>query len=851
MVCLGHSVEIGVVLVIAAPSSMIRGPWAIAMLLLGLLCAMVVAPSLAAAQTGTGSPDEPAEVVVADDRLVPDLVVVVDPPADDDEATAELRSLTEGLGRLGPVDWIVDDGTATPGPNLLLGLQPDGQQAGLRAVTAFTDEHPAAERITVGGRAADDVALRSRIARVLVTVTLMVAVAVGGLVAWLVRPLHGSLVGVALLLAGLVAAAVGSDGDAPFDGSLITTSVPAVLAGLMVAVFVAIRLVEWFAEPEGDDLAEMIRRSIADLGTELLLLVAGLAVAGVFLQVIGPGRSVAAPTFFGVLAAVSLTLALVAPGLAALEGTGRPAQPVVDDARRDAVRTVFGARPNGRDFPVAVILAFGFVFGFLALVAISSRTEPLLIDGSDIDRDQAAVAFDERLRSAGGDPTLAILARFPAGSDQLAKTAWLQRVSQLPNVGRVDTSLNRTIAGETVESERSNLGPLSAEADGDEAPTHALVIPVGSGRSPASIELVDAIRAVDGPVDAELSGVPAEARTAAQRDRSVVWVTIITLALLAGVAVFGLTGDWTLAGIVVGLRLLDAMALVGLYHLAVGAVAGPELLLVVMLVWIGASLFELGVLRRLLRHSSALDDDPLTTALDADGWAAAVAVASVAFGALGLLGVGVGTLARFGVLLSLVLVIEIVVGLWLLRPAVLGAHAVHAAAGRTVRDALRSLTGVGADEGERHRLTAAVEGLLLTEFQFQADPGVANIEDVFVGNTPLFRSAVDHHRNLAQAGLRITGRSPQLQDLRVVAAEPTPTVNVTVDHPVRQLIDQGGKVVGVRRPERRTMMLWLEETEAGFRITDSVELGAQSLEAEPDPGRTAPAMTLSMEQTAG
>ena len=102
-----------------------------------------------------------------------------------------------------------------------------------------------------------------------------------------------------------------------------------------------------------------------------------------------------------------------------------------------------------------------------------------------------------------------------------------------------------------------------------------------------------------------------------------------------------------------------------------------------------------------------------------------------------------------------------------------------------------------------------------------------------------------------QAGLRITGRSPQLHDLRVVAAEPTPTVNVTVDHPVRQLIDQAGKVVGVRKPERRTMMLWLEETEAGFRIADSVELGAQSLETEPDPGRTAPAMTLSMEQTAG
>lgn len=797
-------------------------------------------PSLASAQT-TDDADEVVPVV-ADDRLVPDLVVQI---AAGSDAEAELRSVADGLSRLAPVEWVVQDGTASPLPNLLLGLTPGSEQSGLRAVSAFIDDQEAAERITIGGRVADDDALQSRIGRTLFTVTLVMAVVVGGLVAWLIRPAQGALIGASLLFTGLVAAAVGSGGGVAFDGSIITTSLVAVLTGLLVAAYLSLRLLDWFSDPDGEDLADMIRRSIASLGTELLLAGASLVVAAAFLQIIGPGRSVAAPAFLGALVAVLLTLATVAPGLAALEGAGMPAVPPAFDERREAVRTVFGTRPNGRDFPIAVILAFGFAFGFLALVAISSETEPRLVDAADR-TDEAGVAFGDRLDAAGGDPTVAVLARFPAGTDQLAKAAWLQRVSELPDVGRVDTSFTRTVAGETTDLEAAVLSPLSELVDGDEAPTHALVVPLVSGRSDAAVDLVDGIRAVEGPVEAELSGVPVEAGVAGERDRSVVWVTIITLTLVAGVAVFGLTGDWSLAAIVAALRLLDAMALVGLYHLVVGAVSGPELLTIVMVVAVASSLFEFGVLRQLLRRGTSSEEDPLSSALDIEGWPAAVALAALAVAGLGLVGTGVGPTSRFGVLLALALLVELIVGFWLLRPAVLGARAINAAAIRTVRDALRALTGVGVAHDDQARLHAAVSSLLLTEFQFQADPGVANMEDVFVPNTPLFRNAVDHHRNLAQAGLRITGRSPQLRDLQVVSIDSPSTVNVTVDHPIRQLIDHGGKVVGVRKPERRTMMLWLDESRWGYRIADSVELGAQVLEAAPAPavGQT---LSLSVE----
>lgn len=797
----------------------------------------MIGPSFALAQTGEEGRD-----VVADERLVPDLVVQV---ASSSDVEAELRSVADGLSRLVPVEAVVDDGTGAPAPGLLVWLAEGSEEAGLGAVTAFAESHEASERITVGGRLADNAALHDRVARTLVTVTLLMAAVVGCLVGWLVRPAHGALVGVSLLAAGLVASAVGSSGAVGFDGSLITTPLVAVLAGLLVSAYLSLRLLDWFARPDGDDLADMIRRSIASLGMELVMAGASLVVAAALLQIIGPGRSVAAPAFLGALVAVLLTLALVAPGLAALEGAGRPAEPPVVDARREAVRTVFGTRPNGRDFPIAVILAFGFVFGFLALVAISSSTEPRLVDGADR-TDADVVALRQRLDATGGDPTVAVLARFPAGTDQMAKATWLQRVSELPNVGRVDTALSRTIAGETTDLEQSVLSPLSTLVDGDEAPTHALVVPLVSGRSDAAVALVDGIRAVEGPVEADLSGVPVDAGLAGERDRSVVWVTIITLTVVAGVAVFGLTGDWTLAAIVAALRLLDAMALVGLYHLVVGAVSGPELLTVVMVTAIGSSLFEFGVLRLLLRGSAATGDDPLSNALDLEGWPAAVAMAALAVAGLGLVGAGVGPVSRFGVLLALTLLVELIVGFWLLRPAILGARAVNAAAIRTVRDALRSLAGVGVAQDDEARLHAAVSSLLLAEFQFQADPGVANMEDVFVPNTPLFRNAVDHHRNLAQAGLRITGRSPQLRDLQVVSLENRSTVNVTVDHPIRQLIDHSGKVVGVRKPERRTMMLWLDEGRWGYRIADSVELGAQTLATAPEPA-AGQALSLSME----
>ena len=369
-------------------------------------------------------------------------------------------------------------------------------------------------------------------------------------------------------------------------------------------------------------------------------------------------------------------------------------------------------------------------------------------------------------------------------------------------------------------------------------PASLSVVPTAPGRSEASRTLVDAIEETNVPGDADLSGVPVEAREAAERDRSVVWVTMIFLALAAGVAAFVLIGDLALAGIAAGLRLLDTMALVGLYHLVGGDVSGAELLTLVLTIWLGAGLFELGFLRRLLSDHQLQDSDELIElALVDEGWAAVTAMTVTAGAALSFVAGGTGALIRLGIVLVVATAIEIVVGLWLLRPALLGTRAVSHFATKPVEEALRSLTARGrVDEAEHARWVGVVAGLLSAEFTFQADPGVASMDTVFQADTPLFRKAVEHHQSLAAAGLRIIGRDPQLRSVRLVADGPQTTVAVAVDHPVRQLIDHSGKIVGVRKAERRSVMLWLAvQGDGSYRIADSVELGAVPLGADETP----------------
>ncbi|MCP3992130.1 MAG: hypothetical protein GY724_23870 [Actinomycetia bacterium] len=804
----------------------------ILVLLLGLtvLFGALSSTALAATAEAEGAQDQ----LPLDDFeiAVPDVVVVM---IGAELTENELDTLIINLEKAHGVAWAASDLTSPVRPNVLIGFDPDVSESALRAVENVVEAHPKGGGLALAGRAVYDQALSNRIGTTLLIVVMLASAAVAILVGWLARAQHGLLVGASLVVAGWLSATLGGRAAGPFDGSIVSTAIPAVLAAIVISVFVSMRLLGWFADPVGEDLADMIRRSVTALAVELGLLFAGLVVAAVFLEMVGSTRSVVTVGLVGAITGTFLTLAIVAPGLAGLHGAGITAESHRGDGLNPLVplQSMVQGWPNGRQFPILVLLAFGFFFGFLSLLALATTTVPALMGQDPVDADDTiAVAVQERLIDSGGDPTAAVLAVFPPGTDQLAKTPWFQRVSGIAAVGRVDTSVGRYLKGELVTLEGNPVGPLAEALDGDEAPRFALVVPIVGGRSAAGQGLVDAIVVNDASAKAELSGLPVDANRAADRDRSVVWLTMITLAVLAGVGVFILVGDLALAAMTTSLRLLDSMALVGLYHLVAGDVSGSELLVLVMTISLGLGLFELAFLRRLLLSNNG--DGGETTveqALSREGWAAVVGLGIVGIASVGLIGGGEGPLTRLGIVSFVAIAVEIVVGIWLLRPAIMGTRAITHLASQPVDRALRTLSGAGnLDELEHQRWAGIVAELLAAEFQFQADPGLANMETVFQADTPLFRKAVEHHQNLAGAGLRIIGRAPQLRTVQIVASSPQATVAVTVDHPVRQLVDQAGKIVGVRRAERRSVMLWLAPHDNGtHRIADSVELGAMPL----------------------
>lgn len=791
------------------------------MLLAGLVLAGSVALSIGVAGADTAETEAPQPELIGTE-LVPDVVISL--PAGETGVDEADRIIAE-LRRSPSIAWVADDQWSVEAPRLVVAFGDDATSAARRAVDAAIAESELGPQITVSGRDVTDQEILDRVGLGVLLTAAIAAIAMALIVTWMAGVVHGLVAGLTIAASAWLASTLGGAAAGRFDGSLVTTPLPAVLAAIVISGYLLFRLLGWFDDPEGDDQADMIRRSVFDLATEMLLLFAGLIVVVVFFELVGPGRSVATVVLVGAITSALLTLAVVPPALAALHGSGA--------AFAGAGRSpgeLFPV-PSGREFPVIVLAGFACFLVALGLFSFRATAAGEQLDERALADDSPAVAGTRELLANGGDPTAAVFALFPSGTDQLAKEAWLERISQLSAVERVDIPNGRYVDGALTPLE-ALIGPADVAVDDDEAPRYALVVPGVTGRSQGAIDLVDEIRAASAPVEPDLAGVSVEAKLAEERDRSQLWLTIVALAIVGGAAVFGLIGDLGAAGLTVALRLVGLAAVAGAYHLLTGNATGAEIQIALYIVAIGMGLFELGYLRRLL--SSPRDEDTdqlLESALNTEGTAAGLALGLAALGALGFIGPDLAITRRFGILLAVVIVIEAVIGMWLLRPTILGTRAIRHIAAHPVRVALQALNGASITSKAEHQAwVEVVAALLWTEFDFQADPASADIDAVFVPETPLHRKSEEHHESLADAGLRIIGRKPQLRALRVVNNAAPATVVVTVDHPVRQLIDRAGKVVGVRKAERRSVMLWLViQDDATYRIIDSVELGAVPL----------------------
>lgn len=721
---------------------------------------------------------------------------------------------------------------------LHVSLSGDADDATIDVVVLTADRLLDGRQVSVGGRAAIDQDLLDRLNRGALVAIVPVIVLLGLVVAASVGPKLGAITATVVALASGLGGMLGASVAGDFDGTLASTAIPAVLVAVLVSCVLTFRLLDWFRCPQGRDQADVIQRAVRHLAPEALLMFGGLVLTALVMELIGPGRASATVVAAGGLIAAIVTLAALPAILVTL-----PPVPNDDESRLFRLPT-----PDGREFPLPALA--GFACFLLALGLFAARTPSNdLLDGDALPSGEASRRVAEQLIQSGGDPTDAIVASsnaevVPADLDQ-----WAADVSAIPTVGWVETAAGRYVSGSMVVPGSDPDRFVGGGA------TFAIISPDVSGRSSAALEMAASIEALSSASSfaPDLAGVPIDGLATATAASSGLWVLVLMLALTGGLAVYLLLSDLLLAAVTIGLRLLGTAASLGAYTLISSDVSGSELQVLALVVNIGVGLFEIGFLRRIgigLAESGS-PDVLVGDALRREGRAAMFGLGTTALVGIAFLSSDIGVQRSLGVAVAVGVTIELLVGMWLLRPVVQGERAAGISRKRPSFD-LRSLialsNSVGSEtsdptdtvEPQPHApgpilsLTEDVDpewrrivgGLLRSEFDCQAEPARAALAGVFVEETPLFEEVSLHNRRLLETGLRIQGDGPRLRSLDVVNTSSPIAIAVTVEHPRRYLVDAGGRQIGQRSPEIREGMLWLMQDPSGrYRIAEAIDLG--------------------------
>jgi len=731
-------------------------------------------------------------------------------------------SLTEVPGVTAVAVDVIDNGRVA----LHVSLVDDAASATIDAVERTADRLLDGKQVSVGGRAAIDRDMLDRLNRGALLAVIPVIVLLGLVVAASVGfKLGAAAAGVVALASGL-GGLFGARVAGTFDGTLSSTAIPAVFVAVLVSCVLTFRLLDWFRHPQGEDQADTIRRSIRHLLPEAGLLFGGLVATAIVMELISPGRASATVVAAGGIIAAVVTLASLPAILVTL-----PAVPNDDDYRLFRLPT-----PDGRDFPLPVLAGFACFLLALGLFATSAPSDNLL-DGDALPSGEASRRVAEQLVQSGGDPTDAIVASVSTDApDAASLDAWAGNVSQIPTVGWVETAVGRYIDGTLAEGSSNPARFVTDET------TFVIVSPLVSGRSSAALELVASIEAESAAsaFAPELAGVPVDAFETAAAASSGLWVLVLMLALTGGLAVYFLLSDLFLASATVGLRLLGTGASLGAYSILTSDVSGSELQVLALVVNVGVGMFEIGFLRRIgigLAESGS-PDVLVGDALRREGRAAMFGLGVTALIGLAFLSSEIAVGRSLGVAVAVGVVIELLIGMWLLRPVVQGERAAGIKRDRSSTTlngflperSARLLGGadpvVVEDDDAAPEWRRIVGGLLRSEFDCQAEPASAELATVFVEETPLFEEVSNHNARLIQTGLRVQGDGPKLRALDVVNTTSPIAISVTVEHPRRYLIDASDRQIGQRNPEIREGMLWLMQDPSGrYRIAEAIDLG--------------------------
>ncbi len=807
------------------------------------LLAAIVATLLGWGALLFGSVDPNPNLADSAGDVIPDLVAVVDVASSvDDEWLAVAR---DDLGRIPgvnttSVDWLAGDLTA-----FHLGL--DDAAVERRSLAGIVDDIQSsvsgaagvsADDVDVSGRLAEENELWSSYSPV-VTLLAVLAVAVGVALAVQIHWLVGALTMVALAGSTVLAPAVAGQLVGSYDGTLASTAMVASLAALVTGCVVCWRLYAWFQSPSGDDGAEMIQRSVTSCCSDVALAAGALVSLGVVLAVFGlithPVWSVAA----GVLLALVLCSALMSTGLTVGELSG------LTNGARDLTAPARTSLDGLRTIPMTptVVLASA---ALLTLLSVFAFGQPgLQLASLDVGDDSGAA--DSLFDLGAGNPTEGLVVTLDesvsASIDDVAAT-----VVPLTSVAWVDTVGQRHI-GADVQPAVDGVGLLTpsvlrrASGPPSDLDRSAVIVPAVPLASEAGAVLLDDVRSFDG-----LSvSSPALADLTTRGSGRLILVVAVLFALLAGLAGYARSSDRTYAVTAAVLSLLLGSAAVGLYRIVAGTVSAGELLTVlvlsmtVVLLWIlgFAQSPEVAVKRPEVDASSESAEPRALDLLPGDGVVVATAIlilGTVLAAMAAFFDSGPGT-GRFGTGMALVTSVTALFGMVILGPALLGQGAVFHRLLRPFRSALhpdRPSMTVSASLGERNvrsRWTDVATELMDADFRIQGDPDAHKEEEVALLGTPIFDEVRLRQARMRQAGLKVAGDGPVVRRVDLVRDGRCPSISLTVDHPQRTLIAEGGNVVGVRRPERKSMVVWLAaDADGRFVIAELVETGTFPLE---------------------
>ncbi|NNF53692.1 MAG: hypothetical protein HKN03_04530 [Acidimicrobiales bacterium] len=661
--------------------------------------------------------------------------------------------------------------------------------------------------LLVGGQLVADAEINREISRG----TLIAVVPVILILGFVMGALHGASVGLATsIAAGLssfLGGLIGSSVAGEFDGSLGTTVVPGALVALLVSTVVSVRLITWFKRPLLGDSADHILASVRSQLPGLVLVFGALAGVGTIAAIFNRGWSPAVTVFMGALFGALATLAILPVFLSNLP-------PMLESAE---LRTVPMRIPDGRDLPVLVVIVVGALLLVLGLIAAGTAASRSLMDAGTVG-DYRSSQIAAELIDFGGDPAAAIRAIAPEEATSEAVQSWAMAASRYEGVAWVFTEAGRYEDGELV-------APAAAEAATIDSFT-AIVTPAESARSAATQATVRALEQIDEPTGVSLEGLAVDAEANSSGAVTTLWLVVALLAVSSGVVVFFVIGDIGLAVVAVALRLLTSAAVLGAYHVIVDGANATELQVAVLIVGVGVSFFEVELLRA-IRSSNESPKDFVSLALRSSAASAVAGMSVVAVAGIGLLGSSIDVIGRFGIALTAAIILETVMGIWILRPVVLGEQALRISLPGYRGRSLLGRKGPTTDQAVNPEWRRVVSGLLREEFLFQTQPGEADLGSVFVENTPLFNELAQHNLRLRENGLRIAGEGPTVVSVKAVNDGDPVTVAITVDHPARQLLARDGRLLGVRAAERRDGMLWLAQDPSGrYRIAEAVDMGS-------------------------